>query len=424
MDRVRKMIDSTGRAATSAREGAGQLAKSTRRRAGQVAETTRRGAGQLAESARQGAGQIAESTRRGAGQVAETTRRGAESAREGAGQLAESTRRGAGQLAESTRRDAGQIAESARHGANVVAASTVQLTESVRERLADLATLSVAGLTTAISAELNSALASLAEGPATIYDKAMDAEYLATHIGGANHRLFDGGHTLSGAFGAVRDASTEDTIIEEGVGYMQGLFKDVTTPQGLPLANWDKGTYNEVSGFLDSQFGIPKGWFYDLNSFDAAEVLGASVGALALVLCWSRADAEQFGKLVGGLGLTAAIGANPLLLIVVLAALAKAFTKARAEGRLGDAVDGLARGAVTSAAVLGSAAVVSIGGGAGGLALLVGLLVGLTVTCLMSNVSVTDVAQVLASQLQTQIQAVIAGAKSRTIPAMADGVNA
>ena len=127
--------------------------------------------------------------RQGAGQVAETTRRGADSARRGASQLAESTRRGAGQLA-----------DSAHDGANVVAASTVQLAESVRERLADLATLSVAGLTTEISAELNSALASLAEGPATIYDKAMDAEYLATHVGGGNHRLFDGGHTLSWVF--------------------------------------------------------------------------------------------------------------------------------------------------------------------------------------------------------------------------------
>ena len=47
---------------------------------------------------------------------------------------------------------------------------------------------------------------------------------------------------------------------------------------GLPLANWDKGTYDQVSGYLQSQFSIPKGWFYDINSFDAAEVLGAGVG--------------------------------------------------------------------------------------------------------------------------------------------------
>ena len=44
-------------------------------------------------------------------------------------------------------------------------------------------------------------------GPATIYDKAMDAEYLTTYIGGGNHRIFDGGHTILGAIKAVRDAS-------------------------------------------------------------------------------------------------------------------------------------------------------------------------------------------------------------------------
>ena len=48
-------------------------------------------------------------------------------------------------------------------------------------------------LASTISADLGSMLAGLAKGPATIYDKAMDAGYLATNIGGGNHRLFDGG---------------------------------------------------------------------------------------------------------------------------------------------------------------------------------------------------------------------------------------
>jgi len=71
---------------------------------------------------------------------------------------------------------------------------------------------------------------------------------------------FDGGHTLSGAFDAIRDASADHTLAQEAFGYMQGLFRDVTTSKGLPLANWDKATYDNVSGYLDSQFGIPKGW--------------------------------------------------------------------------------------------------------------------------------------------------------------------
>ena len=190
-------------------------------------------------------------------------------------------------------------------------------------------------------------MASLAKGPATIYDKAMDAYYLASSIGGGNHRLFDGGHTLSGAFQAAHDASPDDSIAEVAFGYMQGLFRDVTTPKGLPLANWDKATYDQASAFMKPEFGIPKSWFYDLNSFDAAEVLGSSIGVLAATLMWSRADAEQFSRLAGGMGLAAALSANPLLLIVTVVCLAKAFSKARSEGRLGDVADGLARGSAT-----------------------------------------------------------------------------
>ena len=91
-----------------------------------------------------------------------------------------------------------------------------------------------------LSRDLNGLLQDIVDGSATIYDKAMDAGYLATRIGGGNHRLFDGGHTIAGAVKAVRDASPEDTIIEEAMGFLQGIFRDMTTPKGLPLANWTK----------------------------------------------------------------------------------------------------------------------------------------------------------------------------------------
>ena len=310
--------------------------------------------------------------------------------------MTETTREGATVVAASARRGAGAV----KRGASVVSESVTQVARSARVQLADLSTLSVGALASTLSTDLNSALASLAEGSATIYDKAMDAEYLTTHIGGGSHRMFDGGHTLWGALKATRDASTEDTLSQEAFGYMQGLFRDGTTPKGLPLANWDKATYDNVSGYLDSHFGIPKEWFYDLNSFDAAEVLGASVGAVSLVLCWNRADAEQFGKLVGGLGLSAALTANPLLIVVAVVAFAKAFHKARAEGRTAEAIDGGARGLLTSGAVLGSVSLVTMAGGPAALALLVGLVVGLAVSRLASNVSATEVARALAGRLQ------------------------
>ena len=41
---------------------------------------------------------------------------------------------------------------------------------------------------------------------ASIGRKAMDAEYLRTHIGGGWHRLYDGGHSLVGSWKAVSEA--------------------------------------------------------------------------------------------------------------------------------------------------------------------------------------------------------------------------
>ena len=170
------------------------------------------------------------------------------------------------------------IVDASSRGLSAASEGGRRAVEFGRKSAADLLSVSQGVLASGLAVDLNAMLAKVSAGPATIYDKAMDAEYLATSIGGGNHRMFDGGHTLAGAFEAVRGASAEDTILQEGFGYMQALFRDLTTPKGLPLANWDRGTYGEVSGYLQSQFSIPKGWFYDINSFDAAEVLGAGVG--------------------------------------------------------------------------------------------------------------------------------------------------
>ena len=72
------------------------------------------------------------------------------------------------------------------------------------------------------------------------------------------------------------------------------------------------------------------------------------------------------------MGLSAALSANPLLLIVTIAALARAFQVARLEDRAGDAVDGLFHGAVTAATSLAAVSAVAALGGPAGLALLVG----------------------------------------------------
>lgn len=97
-----------------------------------------------------------------------------------------------------------------------------------------------------IASDLNRMLGGMVQGSATIYDKAMDANYLdpllKADLSGSYHRLFDGGHTIGGAFSAARDALPDDTIIQETLGTLKGLLNDVTTIRGLPLANWNKET--------------------------------------------------------------------------------------------------------------------------------------------------------------------------------------
>ncbi len=235
------------------------------------------------------------------------------------------------------------LSQGARRRTEDVAVAAQRLrdgTTRVWEATASVASQLMAGtqtlLASNLSVDLNYLLQAMVKGSATIYDKAMDANYLdpllSPNLGGSYHRLFDGGHTLGGAIRAARDASPDDTVIQETLGAIQGLLRDGTTPRGLPLANWDKSTFDSVAGSLDSTFGIPKSWFYDLNTYDAAELLGGTVGAVALIFGWNRADTETFAKLVGSMGVSAAMSANPLLLVVTVVALARSVHKARQTG--------------------------------------------------------------------------------------------
>ena len=253
-------------------------------------------------------------------------------------------------------------------------------------------------LASALSTDLNAMVQNMVKGPATIYDKAMDAEFLANSIGGANHRMFDGGHTILGAIKTVRDASPDDTVIQEAMGFLESLFRDMSTPKGLPLANWDKATYEQVAECLKSNLGIPKDWFYDLNSYDAPELLGGVIGVVATVLSWNRAETEEFAKLVGGMGVSALFAANPLLLVVTVVALARAFHKAHHAGEYVEFVDGQLKGGIGAGASLAAASQIAVIGGPAGLALLAGLAAGVLVNMASQKVSVGQIGRFVAER--------------------------
>ena len=365
---------------------------------------------------------ITEGSKTGFRKIADTAASVAESARDASQKASDMTGVAAEQMKIGSRKitdTASSVAETVRDASKNVSDVTTVAAERVKtsaEKTWD-ATTSVADtlltttqglLATSLADDLNGLLQNVVKGPATIYDKAMDAEYIATHVGGGLHRLFDGGHTIAGAFKAAREASPDDNIIQEALGTIQGLLRDGTTAKGLPLANWNQETFNRVAGALESNFHIPRSWFYDLNTYDAAELLGGAIGVVALVLNWNRADTEAFARLVGSMGVSAAISANPLLLVVTVVALAKAFHKAHQTGEYAEFVDGQLKGALGSGATL--AAVALVGASGPGTALLVGLVVGVLVNRATQNVSVVQIGQFLAQQ------AIATAAKTKEIP--------
>lgn len=193
----------------------------------------------------------------------------------------------------------------------------------------------------------------LTQSAATIYDKALDAEYLRTHIGGGNHRMFDGGHDLLGAWERVQRASDTDTFNQEVVGYASALWKDVTTVKGLPFMTWDKTEYDQVAVALSGVPGVDKTWVYDLFSYDVFEVFSAGLGAAGILFALNHDDLEKLSELLGTMGVVGVISANPIMGLVMIVTTGFAFAKAEERtSTLRRMVPGLGKGATL--AILGT----------------------------------------------------------------------
>jgi len=169
----------------------------------------------------------------------------------------------------------------------------------------------------------------ISSGTTSVYDKAMDSSFIASGIGGPNHRMFDGGHDLGGAWERARGALSDDSRLQEVAGYASGIWKDLTTEQGLPFLTWSKDTYDSSATWIAEHIpGATRSWFYDLNSFDVAEVASSGLGVAASLFFLSKSDQEKLSELLGAMGITAIIAANPLLgLSAILVAAYSYFVK-------------------------------------------------------------------------------------------------
>lgn len=168
-------------------------------------------------------------------------------------------------------------------------------------------------------------------GLSNVYTKAMDGEgWLKGLVAGDEyvspwlHRLFEG-HSLPAAWSAVRDAVPNDDTATEIVNFVKAIGSDLVTVVGLPLTQLTPEQYGQLKDIVADRLGIPEQWLIDILHYNAQELVAAAIPGLAVALNWKRGDAVAFAKLAGSLGIGGIVAANPIMAILSLAVLARAF---------------------------------------------------------------------------------------------------
>ena len=155
-------------------------------------------------------------------------------------------------------------------------------------------------------------LKNITETRSSIYDKAMDENYNDTNIGGGDHRLFDGGHDLKGAWEACRDASKDDALIDEFTGFISGVFKDASTVKGMPFVTISQ---EHIENIYKNFPILNKEYVKDILTYDTIEVFSATLGVAFTLFSINKKDQIAVGKMLGSLSLVGTVSGNPIMLI-------------------------------------------------------------------------------------------------------------
>ncbi len=237
---------------------------------------------------------------------------------------------------------------------------------------------------------LDNWLTSLFEAAPTIYDRAVDATYLETGIGGGLHRLFDGSHTPQEMWAIVRDVLPDDGMADEVQGWLSSLTKDLVTPAGIPLVTTEPATYEALAATLEQTLAILRNWTADALTINGTELIASSIGIIAIALNWSRPEEDRFVETVGALGLTAAYGANPVLMVVAVVAFARAWHAGRHRNDRIGFMRTLAEGGMGPAIVVVTSSLI---GGPAWIGLVAGLCLAITVRRYGTGVDLHDLSR-------------------------------
>lgn len=262
-------------------------------------------------------------------------------------------------------------------------------------------------LTTHIGNDVNIIVRQLVAGGPTIDDRQIDAAYITAHSSADEQAKI--------AERETREISTQNTVHQlpaeidlanlDGEGILArisstvvALARDGTTSKGLALFNWDDESIDKVSNYLNSEIGIPVNWLPDLKVIDVAEFLSSTIAVVVLTFRWNEADAKEFASLGAGLATTGIVSANPIVLVLAVVILARAFHLSRQSSEYGSVVDGMAQGTFESGATIAAVALVGAGAAVPGLGLLVSVITGVLAAQVSSRVSIVEISDFVAKR--------------------------
>ena len=146
----------------------------------------------------------------------------------------------------------------------------------------------------------------LSEQRATLGSKAMDAEYLRTHIGGGWHRIYDGGHSLAGSWKAVSSSMPDLAALDQLGVWANEYWKDLITTRGMPILILDHA--DKVSEY-----------FKHLDSVNVAQLLGGEICGMSIYCNWNDpAKLVASASATGGSGIVYANVVSPMVSLIAL----------------------------------------------------------------------------------------------------------
>jgi hypothetical protein len=144
----------------------------------------------------------------------------------------------------------------------------------------------------------------------TVGSKAMDAEYLRTHIGGGWHRLYDGGHSLAGSWKAVSESLPDLSALDQLGIWANEYWKDLITTRGMPIVILDHA--NKVGEY-----------FKHLDCVNVAHAIGGELTGVSIYCNWN--DPAKLVASAASTDCSGVVYANVVAPLVSLIALARAY---------------------------------------------------------------------------------------------------